>query len=96
MVENCGRKPLGEDVGELRSCWDAENAYIADNDTLVDEVEVDLHVLRALTLHGIGGEVDRPDIVALDEGGAREGGVELMKKLTEAGSFDRCRCRLPA
>jgi hypothetical protein len=29
----------------------------------VDEVQVDLHVLHALMLHGIGGEVDRADIV---------------------------------
>jgi hypothetical protein len=36
----------------------------------VDEVQVDLHVLRALMLHGIGGEVDCADVVAADEGGA--------------------------
>jgi hypothetical protein len=39
-----------------------EDADIADNDTLTDEVEVDLHVLRALVLHGIGG-VDHVDVV---------------------------------
>jgi hypothetical protein len=33
----------------------------------------DLHVLRALMLHGIGGEVNRVDVVAVDEGEALEG-----------------------
>jgi hypothetical protein len=29
----------------------------------VDEVQVDLHMLCALMLHGIGGEVNRADVV---------------------------------
>jgi hypothetical protein len=36
-------------------------------DTLVDEVHVDLYVLM---LHGIGGDVDRADVVVVHEGGA--------------------------
>jgi hypothetical protein len=47
-----------------------ENANIADCDTLEDEVEVDLHVFCTLMLHMIGGEVDRANVVAVDEGGA--------------------------
>jgi hypothetical protein len=49
---------LGENVCELRSGQYAEHANIADVDTLADEAEVDLHVLRALVLHGVGGGVD--------------------------------------
>ena len=36
-------------------------------------------MLRALMLHGIGGEVDRTDVVAVDEGGVLEGTVELVE-----------------
>jgi hypothetical protein len=36
-------------------------------------MKADLHVLRALMLQGIGGEVDHVDVVAIDEGGALEG-----------------------
>jgi hypothetical protein len=61
---------------------------IAGSDTLADEVEVDLHVLRALMLHEIGGEIDRADVIAVDKGGAREGAAELMKKLAEPESLD--------
>ena len=47
-----------------------EDMYIADGDTLADEVDVDLYVLRALVLYGSGGEVDRVDHVTVDECGA--------------------------
>jgi hypothetical protein len=58
---------------------------IADNDTLTDEVKVDLHVLRTLVLLGIGGEVDCADVVAVDEGGTRERVVKLLEQLKEPG-----------
>ena len=38
-------------------------------DPFPNEVEVDLHVLGALMLNGVGGEVDGADVVAVDEGG---------------------------
>jgi hypothetical protein len=50
-------------------------------------VQVDLHVLRALMLHRIGGEVDRTDVVAVDKAGALEGVVELVEKLTQPGGL---------
>ena len=38
-------------------------------DPFPNEVEVDLHVLGALMLNGVGGEVDGADVVAVDEAG---------------------------
>ena len=52
------------------------------------QVEVDLHVLHALVLHEIGGEVDHADVVLIDECGAREATVELLEQLTEPGRLD--------
>jgi nucleoside-triphosphatase THEP1 len=69
---------LGEDVGELQCNGDAESPNVNASDTLADEVQVDLHMLRALMLHRISGKVDRADVVAVDEGGALEGDVELL------------------
>jgi hypothetical protein len=40
-------------------------------------------VLHALMLQGIGGEVKCADVVAVDEGGALEGVLELLEKLAE-------------
>jgi hypothetical protein len=45
--------------------------------------KVDLHVLRTLMLHEIGGEVDRVDVVVVDECGALEGAMELLEKLAQ-------------
>jgi hypothetical protein len=53
----------------------------------VDEVQADLHMLRALMLHGIGGEVDRADAVAVDESGALKGAMELLEKLAQPGGL---------
>jgi hypothetical protein len=68
-------------VDELKRGGDAENPNVTNSDMLTDKVQVNLHVLRVLMLHGIGGEVDRVDVVVVDEGGALEGAVELLEKL---------------
>jgi hypothetical protein len=54
---------------------------------LADEVQVDLHMLGALVMHGIGGEVDDADVVAVDEGGTLKGVVELVEKLAHLGGL---------
>jgi nucleoside-triphosphatase THEP1 len=46
---------------------------------LVDKVRVDLHMLRALMLHGIGEAIDCVDVVAVDEGDVSKGVVELVE-----------------
>jgi hypothetical protein len=53
-----------------------------DRDTISYEVDVDLHVLYVLVLHKVDGEVDRADVVTVDECGTRERFVEW---LTEPG-----------
>jgi hypothetical protein len=58
---------LGEDVTELGGCWDVEDTHISNGDTHTYEVEVDLNMLGALMLHRVGGEVDRADVVSVDE-----------------------------
>jgi hypothetical protein len=42
-------------------------------------VQVDLHMLCVLVLHGIGGEVDGANTFTLDKGGALKGAVELVE-----------------
>jgi hypothetical protein len=46
-----------------------EDTHISNGDTLTDEVEVDLNMLGALMLDGVGGEVDCTDVVAVDQSG---------------------------
>jgi hypothetical protein len=43
------------------------------------KVEVDLDMLRALLLNGVGGEVDGTGVVAVDEGALPQQSVDLLK-----------------
>jgi hypothetical protein len=38
-------------------------------------------------LHGIGGEEDCVDVVAVDEGGALKGAMELLEELAQPGGL---------
>jgi hypothetical protein len=87
LGKNTRLQPLGEDVSELRRGRNADNVNVIGGDTLADEVKVNLHVLRALMLHGIGQEVDRVDVIVVDESGALEGAVELLEKPAELGGL---------
>lgn len=70
-----GMGVFGEGVGRLWSGW-----YVEDNsDTPTDEVKVDLHVL---VLHEIDGEVDRANVVIVDECGAHEGAPRVVNGAT--------------
>jgi hypothetical protein len=85
-------RALREDIDKLQSGRDLEDADITDGNTLMDEVEVDLHVLHVMVLHGIGDKVDRADIVAVDECGTREGVMELLEHVTEPGRLRHVVC----
>jgi hypothetical protein len=52
-----------------------QDSYGADGHKVADEVQVDLHMLGALVLDGVGGEVDGADVVAVDEGAPGERAV---------------------
>jgi hypothetical protein len=44
-----------------------QDADITDGNAFPDEVEVDIDMLCALVLNGVGGEVNGADVVAVDE-----------------------------
>jgi hypothetical protein len=46
-------------------------------------VKVNLHMLGPLVLHGVGGEVDGTDVVAVDKGAPEKGVMELGQELAE-------------
>jgi hypothetical protein len=48
-----------------------EDAYLTDGNLLSDEMKINLYMLRALMLNGVGGELHRVDVVVVDEGAAR-------------------------
>jgi hypothetical protein len=56
-----------------------QDANIIDDHVFPHKMEVDLDMLRALVLNGVGGEIDDADVVTLDEGALRQWSVELLK-----------------
>jgi hypothetical protein len=46
-----------------------EYMNVPDGNVLVDKVRINLNMLGALVLNGIGGEVDGADIVTVDQSG---------------------------
>ena len=58
-----------------------KNTDGSNGDPFSDEVEVDFHVLGALMLNGVGGEVDGADVVAVDEAGRLQRVMKFLEKL---------------
>jgi hypothetical protein len=58
-----------------------EDTNVPDGNTLADKVEINLDMLGALMLDGVGGEVGGADVVAIDQSGLRQGVVQLHKQL---------------
>jgi hypothetical protein len=52
-----------------------------DGNALVDKVKINLNMLGALVLNGVGGEVDDAYVVAVDQSTPRQGAVQLHKQL---------------
>jgi hypothetical protein len=48
-----------------------EDTNVPDGNTLTDKVKINLNILGALVLNGVGGEVDNADIIAVDQSGPR-------------------------
>jgi hypothetical protein len=50
------------------------------------EMHPALFLKTGCDMHGIGGEVDHADVVAVDEGGTLKGSVELVEELSQPGA----------
>jgi hypothetical protein len=77
---------LREDVGELRCRRNMEDMNLTDGNLLSDEMKINLHMLRALMLNGVGGEVHCDDVVVVGESAARWQSLELMQELAQPGA----------
>jgi hypothetical protein len=64
-----------------------EDADLVDGDLLSNKVEINLHMLGALMLNEVGGEVDRADVVAIDQGAPRQRTLEFMEQLPQPSGF---------
>jgi hypothetical protein len=60
---------------------------LTDGNVLSNEMKINLQMLRALMLNGVGGEVHDADVVAIDESAARWQSLELMQELVQPGGL---------
>jgi hypothetical protein len=58
-------------------------SHIPNGDVLMDEVEVELGMLRALMLDGVGGEVHGANVVTIDKGAPHQRTMQLLEYLTK-------------
>jgi len=63
------------------------DADFTNGNTLPHEVEIDLNVLGALMLDGVGAHVNGADVVTIDQRGALRSSMELKEKLTQPSGF---------
>jgi len=66
------RKTLGEDISELGGGGHMKHTDSTNGNAFSDEMEVNFHMLGALMLYRVGGEVDGADVVAVDDAGGVE------------------------
>jgi hypothetical protein len=67
LFKHRGRETLREHVGELRCRRNMKDADLTDGDLFSDKVKINLHMLGALVLNGVVGEVYNTYVVAVDE-----------------------------
>jgi hypothetical protein len=60
-----------------------KDADLADGNLLLDKMKINLHMLDALMLNGVGGEVHNADVIAVDKGAPRRQGLELVEQLSQ-------------
>jgi hypothetical protein len=73
------RQTLRKDVHELGCRWHVQDVGITDGHAFLHKVEVDLHMLCALVLYWVGGEVDGAGVVTVDAGALCQRSVKLLK-----------------
>jgi hypothetical protein len=56
-----------------------EDVDLTDDNLLSDKMKINLHMLGALMLNGVDGEVHDADIIAVDKCALRRRGLELVE-----------------
>jgi hypothetical protein len=83
LIKQRGGETLREDVGELRCRRDMEDADLTDGNLLSHEMKINLHMLCALILNGVGGEVHGTDVVTVNKSAVQWRSLELMQELVQ-------------
>jgi hypothetical protein len=66
-----------------------EDADLTDDNLLSDKMKINLHMLDALMLNGVGGEIHSADIVAVDKCSPRRRGLELVEQPSQSSGLSQ-------
>jgi hypothetical protein len=69
-----------------------EDADLTNGNLLSFKMKINLHMLGALMLNGVGGEVHNADIIAVDKCAPRRQGRELVEQLTQPSGLSHAIC----
>jgi hypothetical protein len=67
-----------------------KNSNVTESNLLTNEVNIQLNVLGAAMMNGVGGEVDNRDVVAEDDSSLVNRAGELGEKLTKPRTLSNC------
>jgi hypothetical protein len=62
---------------------------LADGNLLSNKIKINLHMLGALMLNGVGEEVHDTDVVTVDKGAPRRQGLELVEQLMQPSGLSQ-------
>jgi hypothetical protein len=82
LDQNSENTEVGRPFVKMSANWDVVGTCRTRTSPMAafpHKVEVDLNMLRALVLNGVGGEVNGADIVAVDECTLHRWSMELLK-----------------
>jgi hypothetical protein len=60
-----------------------EHPNLSQSNLLAYKVDVDLDMLHAMVMNGVGGHVDSTDIITIDDCRRRDGCMEFLEQLTK-------------
>jgi len=77
LLEQRGRKTLGEDVSVLWCRGNMKDPSMTECNFLSNKMEIDLYMFRSLMLHWIAGEIYCTDVITIDQSGSARRAVKL-------------------
>jgi hypothetical protein len=63
-----------------------DDVNLADDNLLSNKMKINLHMLGALMLNEVGGEVHDANVIAVDKGAPRQRGLKLVEQLSQSSS----------
>ena len=64
-----------------------ENSDLAKRHLIADKMDVDLNVLRAAMLNGVGRHVDNTNVVSIDHSRQRDRNMKLLQELPQPAAL---------